>query len=518
MSWFKKLSNQPSPWFRIGLVGVFLLSVALRFWGLSRFNTFVFDEVYYAKFANNYLTHTPFFDGHPPLSKYLIAIGMWIGSHLPFGQDSLNGLTGSVRSTWSYRWLDALVGSFIPLVMAGIAYQLSHRKSYAFIAALFAATDGLLLVDSRYALNNVYLVIFGLLGQWFFLQGLERRGLGRVLALLLAGIGFGASASIKWNGLGFLLGAYLVWIAAWVIRLVQLFRKDTSPYLNSTQKKTPLAYLTQLNILEVLFYLAIIPVLFYALEWIPHLQLNPKFGFWEVQKKILEYHERVGDGPKVHPYCSHWYTWPLMLRPVAFFYATTQKLTDPLPIMGPPLPAGYGKVIYDVHDIGNPFLWWFSTAAVLLLLWMLIQRIWFFATASRRFNVSAIRANLPPTQTWIALYLILNWSANLLPWVMVTRCTFLYHYMASSVFAELGLAWLVDHWLSSYRRELRAIGVTVIFLILLAFVFWMPIYLGLPLSPAAYQIRMVHVDLNELPPWLTRRLPNWLNQWLPNWY
>ncbi len=91
MSGFKKLTK-PLPWFRIGLVGVFLFCVVLRFWGLSRFNTFVFDEVYYAKFANNYLTHTRFFDGHPPLSKYIIAIGMWIGGYLPFGQDSLNSL------------------------------------------------------------------------------------------------------------------------------------------------------------------------------------------------------------------------------------------------------------------------------------------------------------------------------------------------------------------------------------------------------------------------------------------
>ncbi len=167
MSLSKKLLNQRFPWFSMGIAAVFLLSVSLRFWGLSRFNTLVFDEVYYAKFANNYLTRTPFFDGHPPLSKYIIAIAIWLGSHLPFGQDAVNSLTGSMRSTWSYRWLNALTGSFIPLVVAGIAYQLSHRRSYALIAALFAAADGLFLVESRYALNNVYLVIFGLLGQWF---------------------------------------------------------------------------------------------------------------------------------------------------------------------------------------------------------------------------------------------------------------------------------------------------------------------------------------------------------------
>ena len=515
---FKKLANQPLPWFRIGLAVVFLLCIALRFWGLSRFNTLVFDEVYYAKFANNYLTHTRFFDGHPPLSKYLIAIGMWIGSQLPFGQDSLNSLTGSLRSTWSYRWLNALTGSFIPLVMAGIAYQLTHRKSYAFIAALLAACDGLFLVDSRYALNNVYLVIFGLLGEWFFLLGLERQGFRRGFWLALAGVGFGAAASVKWNGLGFLLGAYLVWIAAWVVRLVQYFRpKDASRQPETAQQKTSLAYLTQLNVLHILFYLAIIPILFYGLEWIPHLQLNPEFNLWEVQKQILAYHERVGDGPKVHPYCSHWYTWPLMLRPVAFFYATAHSVTDPLPIMGPPLPANDVKVVYDVHDIGNPPLWWSSTAAILVMFWMLVQRIWVWASASFRFKVPTIRASWQPAQTWIALYLLLNWFANLLPWIKVTRCTFLYHYMESSVFAELGLALLIDHWLSSYRRELRGLGVTLIFLILLAFVFWMPIYLGLPLSPEGYHLRLPSLSLKMLPPWLNHWLPNWLNEWLPNW-
>jgi len=80
-----------------------------------------------------------FFDGHPPT----IAIDVdWQSSSI--GKDALNGLVVPLRSTWSYRWLNALTGFFIPLV-AGIAYQLSHRRSYAFIAALFAAADGLFL-------------------------------------------------------------------------------------------------------------------------------------------------------------------------------------------------------------------------------------------------------------------------------------------------------------------------------------------------------------------------------------
>ncbi len=455
-----------------------MLSVALRFWGLGRFNALVFDEVYYAKFANNYLTGTHFFNAHPPLSQYIIAIGMWLGSHLPFGQDTVNGLTGSLRSTWSYRWLNALTGSFIPLVVAALAYQLNQRRSYAFIAALFAAADGLFLVESRYALNNVYLVILGLLGQLCFLVALGQPKQQRWVNLALSGVFFGASACIKWNGLWFLLGVYMVWVAAWVMQWVRS-RVGSLELRNTKLAQTRLANLTQLNVIHILWNFAIIPVVTYSLLWIPHLQMNPKPGFWQAQHDILTFHEKIGSGPEVHPYCSKWYSWLLMWRPVAYFYQTARNTTEQVPAY-PPLPAGAAKVIYDVHAMGNPFLWWLSTAAIFLLLLMLTLRF-----------LEGVGWKSPPTpHSWIALYLVLNWLANLLPWMRVTRCIFLYHYMGSSVFSGLALAWLVDRWLHSDEPHFRSAAVTIIFLVLLAFVFWLPIYLGLPLPFQGYRFWM----------------------------
>ena len=507
-SWYKRPPLSSLPWFGLGMTAIFFLSVALRFWGLSRFNTLVFDEVYYAKFANNYLTGTHFFNAHPPLSQYIIAIGMWIGSHLPIGQDTVNSLTGSLRSTWSYRWLNALTGSFIPLVVGALAYQLNRRKTFALIAAVFAATDGLFLVESRYALNNVYLVILGLLGQLFFLKALGKKQ-RRWLNLALSGVFFGASACIKWNGLWFLLGVYMIWSAARVIKWLQILVKaplllppaadvDTpklkqpeatknrsqpklsdSPFAAYESRVTPLQNLTQLNLLHILWNFALIPVLTYSLLWIPHLQMNPEPGFWQAQYDILTFHEKIGDGPKVHPYCSPWYSWILMWRPVAYFYQTARTMTEQVPAY-PPLPAGAEKYVYDVHAMGNPVLWWLSTAAILWMLWLLIQRFiqgvgWKFA---------------PTPSTWMALYLVLNLLANLLPWVRVTRCTFLYHYMGASVFSGLALAWLVDRWLHSDRTQYRSASVTIIFLVILAFVFWLPIYLGFPLPVQGYRLRM----------------------------
>ncbi|MGL5924821.1 MAG: dolichyl-phosphate-mannose--protein O-mannosyl transferase, partial [Chroococcidiopsis sp.] len=249
--------------------------------------------------------------------------------------------------------------------------------------------------------------------------------------------------------------------------------------------------------LEIAFYLGIIPVAVYSISWIPHLMLNPTPNFWEMQREILFYHQRIGSGADVHPYCSRWYTWLLMLRPVAYFYKTTISLDESVPVVGPPLPQASAEVIYDVHAMGNPILWWFSTVAILYAVWIVAKS----AIASLGLSKVFVTGNSSQAQNRIQnigiyLYFALNWLANLLPWMRVTRCTFLYHYMGASVFATLALAWIVDRWLRSYHRNLRLLGVTVIFLILIAFVFWMPLYLGLPLSPESYRWRM------WLPSWV----------------
>jgi dolichyl-phosphate-mannose-protein mannosyltransferase len=485
-------------WFRIGMVSVFIFSVALRFWGLERFNTLVFDEVYFAKFGNNYLTRTPFFNAHPPLSQYIIGIGIWIGSHIPFWHDTVNGLTGSLRSPWTYRWLNALTGSFIPLVVAAIAYQLSYRRSFALLAGLFTACDGMFLVESRYALSNIYIVIFGLLAHWFFLLALDNQNRRRSFWLVFAGIAFGASVGTKWNGLWFLSGAYLIWLAAWVIHLIHSFPNPKlvfiSPLLKesgvstySPSSQTPLQNLTQLNIVQMLFYLGIIPAFIYSIIWIPHLQLDKTYGFIAVHQQILKFHLHLGgNSADVHPYCAAWYKWPLMTRPMAYYYETAKSITEPLPVMGPPLPPGAGQVIYDVHAMGNPFLWWFGVAAMLFLVGMLVSKVVIPWVKEKRFS---LRATLS-VDTWIALYLVINYAANLLPWVKVTRCVFIYHYMCAVVFVFLAIAWFVDQCIRSYYLQLRALGVTITFIILGAFIFWMPIYLGLPLSPNDYKLRM----------------------------
>lgn len=469
--------NSTLPWFSLSLFGIFLGSLAIRFWGLGRFNTLVFDEVYYAKFASYFLKGEPIFTGHPPLSTYLIAFGIWVGEKLPWSNEAKNGLAGLIISPFSYRWLNAFVGSFLPLLVGTIAYQISQRRSYALITTGLIALDGLFLVESRYALNNVYLLLFGLLGQILFFLSLQTSHQRRWLWLIASGICFGATAAIKWNGLGFLLGIFLMWIAAWLWH----WRQPPNP--TPSQNRSPLQNLTQIHLGHVLVGLVLVPALTYYASWIPYMQVDPSLNFWELQVKTYDYHKRVG-GLEAHPYCSLWFSWLFMFRPVAYFYKVTRSIDDPIPVNSPSMPDG--RIIYDVHAMGNPFLWWFSTVAIVLFACLFIHQLW--ETLAHR-KPTEPRSSQLTSAHWIVLYILLNWAANLLPWLSVKRCTFLYHYMPSLVFAILAFALIVDRWLQGPLYWRKITGISILIIIFLSFSFWLPLYLGLPLTPETIQIR-----------------------------
>ena len=502
-------------WFPLGLLTIFALSLGLRFWGLGRFNAFVFDEVYFVKFAQDYLTQKPFFDNHPPLGKYLIALGIWLSQFSPWSYGPETQVPDFPVSTLGFRWLNAFTGACIPLVVAAIAYELTQRRSYALIAGLLTASDGLLLVESRYGLINVYLIVFGLLGHWFLLRAIGKAsGPDRTLGLAVAGIFFGASLSVKWNGLGFLIGVYTLWLLAMISQhLPRLFAPAQSTplfqrFLSRRRSSTPenliatlpetdlLSKFRRIQFLDVVCELGLLPLLVYRLVWIPHLAINPEFNFWQSQQESWYSHTHVGSGTQTHPYCSLWYSWPLLLRPIAYWYEKVEQPSLDLKFLPQTTQTPW---IYDVHALGNPLLWWMSTIALIVVITVLAiygyykleqgwnqLRMWL----GHRVKPTDWGYPIEASELGILLYLLINHAMNWLPWVGVHRCLFLYHYMASSIFAFLILAWFIDYWLSSKETAIRFFAGVIVGSILIALVYWLPIYLGLPLTPEAFASRM----------------------------
>ena len=412
------LSEQPI----YGVMAIALVAFALRFWNLDGTADIVFDEVYYPKFAQNYLRGEPLFDAHPPLAKYIIAIGIQILGYAPLG----------------YRIMTAIAGGLLPLITYEFIWQLSDRRSWAWLTGCFVALDGLLLVESRFGLINTYILLFGMLSQLCMVLALKRSR-QRWFWVLFTGLMLGASISVKWTGLAYVIGLGAIAGYAWS------------------------RYRQALNAPQIVIGLIILPIAFYFGQWIPHLMLNPERDIWELHHQIFGFHQNLGLGKTdpIHPYCSPWWSWVLLIRPVAYFFENRPN-----------------SMVEFVHAMGNPFLYWLSAIALLICLTFVI-------VSKLRFPPQIFTKIEPKERRelfWFVVYITTSFLGHWLPWSLSKRCIFLYHYMPASLFAFAALALLVSLFWRSPAPQTRAIGSGLVGIIAIGFIFWLPIYIGLPIS------------------------------------
>ena len=407
---------------------IIFISLFLRFLGLNQINTAVFDEVFYPQYGLMYLQGEDFFYAHPPLANYLYSFAIWLYSLLPWANiDSIQTIDFDLLNPLSYRWINALAGSLLCLVIYGIALQFTKKQSFAVICSFLIAIEGSLIVDSRIALANIFLLTFGFLSLFFLLRFyLEEKGL---LNLIVASIFMGMTISIKWSGLGFLLASFCL-IA--FIRFRQLKDLDILP----------------------MFFLAVFSCLTYILIFIPDLYLNESYGFIEKHKQISGYHQNMV-AENEHPYCSKWYTWPIMQRPIGYFFEVTEVNLD-----------GFNISYYsNIHLLPNPSIYGFSLIAISIMLFQFIQ-------------ISNVKNDPSKKNQVLIPFVSLGYLANFLPWVFVDRCLFLYHYQAASVFSFIALAWYLSKLIESSKFFNRILALTIITIIIISFFYWLPLQMG----------------------------------------
>ncbi|MDX1918156.1 MAG: phospholipid carrier-dependent glycosyltransferase [Candidatus Caenarcaniphilales bacterium] len=499
-------------WFPYFMWGIWIIALIMRFWHLDRFNTLVFDEYHFAKFARYYLGGIEFSDGHPPLSKFMIAVGIWLHSQFLILTGQLDPSKMCTIDAFGYRWINAVEGSFLPLLVGGVAYELGKlcrikiddRERFAVIAALLLLLDGLYLVESRYALTNIHLLFFGFLGLYLFFRGVALRGKAlwfrRSSLIAVAGLMFGCSAAVKWNGLGFLGGA----IGTWVLALSVYFVWSFFGHAKGNQINRffyPIVRIGNVSRIGTFLSMTLLPALIYFAIWVPHIQITQKPDqvtlamLLKEQTNIFEYHKAIaamgGNDSKVHPYCSAWYKWPLMLRTIGYFYEQHDSLSQYAHLEIKPL-VKQAPYIYDVHGMGNPFLFWFATFSLLVSLYIFDKKVFLAILALKDHLVGqfSIAGLLSPT-LWIYGFLIGNFVLNILPWLKIDRCTFLYHYMPSAAFSFIILAWFLSSMLSDKRHLFWRFTAAIMLLIVFAgFVIWSPIFYGLPLDTAQWDFIM----------------------------
>jgi dolichyl-phosphate-mannose-protein mannosyltransferase len=149
------------PW-----VALLALSAALHFVWFERPLTVVFDEVYFPRFALSYLKGEYYFDLHPPLGKLILFATAWLGGLDPAFSFATNHLPFPDSSYLLLRVPPRIAGTLLPLVLVAVALELGVSRFASFTAGYLAALDNALLVISRFALLDSFLLLFGFGAIW----------------------------------------------------------------------------------------------------------------------------------------------------------------------------------------------------------------------------------------------------------------------------------------------------------------------------------------------------------------
>ena len=335
-----------------------------------------------------------------------------------------------------------LIGVLMIPVLYALAKRILGRSGPALTASALLSLDFLHFTQSRTALidgASVLLIMLSYLLMYrYFDSTPEDLPHGHSLRLLAAcGAVMGLGIAVKWTVIYAALGlAALFFIAA--------------------VRRGRAGEVTWKSCLFCVLFFGAIPLTIYFLSYIPYFIAEPTGDpfriFLENQVYMLTYHAGLD---AAHSYASPWYTWPLMLRPV-WYYGAKSLAAEGL--------------CSSVAALGNPAVWWCGTLSVLYLL-------------------------VKPKKTRADAFVLIGFAAQYLPWALITRPLFLYHFYASVPFVILAAVIALDD-LSSRWKACRRLAPMLILCAALLFVMFYPILSG-AVTDRSYVIQVL--------------------QWLPGW-
>ncbi|MFB9529176.1 dolichyl-phosphate-mannose--protein mannosyltransferase [Nonomuraea roseola] len=312
---------------------------------------------------------------HPPLGKWMIAAGEWLFGMNPFG----------------WRFAGALVGALSILILARVARRMTRSTMLGCLAGLLLAMDGLHFVLSRNALLDIFLMFWVLaafaclvvdrdqarqrLSDWYerSLPTPTGPGLGLRPWRLAAGVCLGAACAVKWSGVFFLI-AFAVMSLLWdagarrALGLRQPYRGVVLRDLNGA--------LGALALAPAVVHMAgwtgwFVKAEGWGRNWEQATSAGPAFFVFDSLRSWLSYQIQVlsfhTGMEKSHPYQSEPWQWPLLQRPVSFYY----------PSNPPPTGCGADKCSSAVLGVGTPALWYLAVLALLAIIaWYVASRDW----------------------------------------------------------------------------------------------------------------------------------------------
>lgn len=386
------LFSRPAP----ALLALLVITQTIFSWRLTTPHTLVFDEVHYVPAARTLLALSgPVNIEHPLLGKTLIAVGIALFGDNPLGWRALSTLAGT-----------AIVGGVF-----AITWLMTLRTRAAAMAAVLTIVNFLVLVQARIAMLDGFMAAFVVLAVaamgWAMrgsvAQSRWRWTLGAVLLGLAVGVKWAAVPYLGYAAIGFVMLKHgdpsrwpgLCWWSAWALLGVG----------------AGLAY-------AVTFA----PAFFYISEPMTLARLLPfQLEMYARQTQILP----------PHAYQSTWWSWPVIGRPIWYFYEVADGAQR------------------GIFLLGNPAVMWGGLVAVAAcaLGWLRGREV--------RLGVAAA--------LWIGGFAV---------WAIIPKSLgFYYYYFLPAIWLSVVLAVAIDRWRAALRDWDEAYLVAAICL----FVYFYPI-------------------------------------------
>jgi dolichyl-phosphate-mannose-protein mannosyltransferase len=347
-------------------------------------NSTYFDEIYHARTAYEHLRGVyPYEVSHPPLGKEILSLGIVLFGMTPFG----------------WRCMGALFGVAMLPLMWDLLRRMFRDDRVAWGGAALLAFDFMHLTQTRIATIDSFATLFILLMYLFLYRYFTE---GKLRHLAACGVTFGIGAATKWTCLYAGAGLGVLWALHWIFAGVRAHRAgDGRRYARRLLG----------NIGFCLVFFVLVPGMIYYASYYPYGAARGLHGagmyftreyaaiVLENQRFMFTYHSGL---VATHPYSSRWWQWLLDLRPILYY-----------------LSYGDGTVS-TIGAFVTPLLCWGG----LLALPVLAYRAW--------------------KRDRTALFILVGYLAQVLPWVFISRLTFEYHYFAATLFLVLALGYVFD--------------------------------------------------------------------------
>jgi len=315
-----------------------LVAAAVRLWGIGFPPDKQFDEVYYATegvemLRQGYESNRGYmFIVHPPLGKWLIAAGIKAFGDGPVG----------------WRVPAAVAGTLCVLILIRVVRRMTRSTLLGCVAGVLLAADGLSIVQSRFALLDIFLAVFVLAGFACLVVDRDRVrerlagavGTGGVLGprvglrpwRLTGGVLLGLACAVKWSGIWFLLGFGLLSVL-WDIGARR-----------SAAVPKPVGGTAARDLPGAVAALGVAPVAAYLLSWSGWFLgenaygrhwADANAGYWSwlpgPLRSLLHYHWEMWHFHSTlttpHDYQSSPWGWLVTGRPVLFYYPSKPSPT-----------------------------------------------------------------------------------------------------------------------------------------------------------------------------------------------